>query len=78
MSQLHQLDNDTAHEIIQLPPNHCPYNPTELVWAEWKRHVVQKNKTFTMTVEEKLEHITKKSSGPPASSMHEAYYKNIM
>jgi hypothetical protein len=35
--------------------------------------VVQKNKTFTMTAEDKLEQITKKSSGPPASSMQRAY-----
>lgn len=49
--QFYELDilaSLMGHEVIRLPPYHCQYNPIELIWAQVKREVADKNKTFKM------------------------------
>lgn len=38
---------EAGHEVVRLPPYHCQYNPIELVWAQVKTYVAQRN-TFKM------------------------------
>lgn len=55
----HQLDEmafQMGHEVIQLPPNHCQYNPIELIWAQVKGEVASKNTTFKIVDVERLMH----------------------
>jgi transposase len=52
--ELDQLANERGHQVIRLPPYHCHYNPIEMVWAQVKREVAKKNKTFTMAEVERL------------------------
>jgi hypothetical protein len=47
--KIHELDqtaNQQGHQVIWLPPYHCQYNPTELIWTRVKREVADKNNTF--------------------------------
>ena len=41
--ELDQLASERGHEIICLPPYHCQYNPTELIWAKVKGEVAAEN-----------------------------------
>ena len=46
---LHDLDKHAAemgHEVVPLPPYHCQGSPFELIWAQVKGEVADKNKTF--------------------------------
>lgn len=36
-----------GHQVVRLPPFHCQYNPIELIWAQVKEEIAQKNKTFS-------------------------------
>jgi len=45
-----------CHEVIQLPPYHCQYNPIELIWAQVKNKVATKNNTFKLVDIKKLTH----------------------
>lgn len=57
--KLYEIDaiaNEHGHEVIRLPPYHCQYNPIELIWAQVKRHVAEKNNTFRLADVEKLMH----------------------
>lgn len=36
------------YEVILLPPDHCQYNPIELIWDQVKNQVATKYKTFKM------------------------------
>lgn len=44
--------------VIRLPPYHCQYNPTELIWAQIKKYVVTNNTTFKM---EDVKRLTKEA-----------------
>jgi len=35
-----------GHEVIRLPPYHCQYNPIELIWAQVKGEIANKNNSF--------------------------------
>lgn len=35
-----------GHDVIRLPPYHCQYKTTELIRAQIKKEVVEKNTTF--------------------------------
>jgi transposase len=52
--ELDQLANERGHHVIRLPPYHCHCNPIELVWAQVKREVAKKNKTFATAEVERL------------------------
>lgn len=34
------------HEVVRIPPSHCQYSIIELIWAQFKRSVTEKNSTF--------------------------------
>ena len=40
---------ENGHTVVRLPPYHCELNPIELMWAQVKGGVAQKNVTFTMS-----------------------------
>lgn len=40
--------------VLRLPPYHCELNPIELIWAQVKGYVAQKNTTFKMADIKKL------------------------
>jgi hypothetical protein len=42
--ELNQIANKQDHQVICLPPCHCHYNPTELIWMQVKREVAGRNK----------------------------------
>ena len=48
------LPNEMDNEVIRLPPYHCQYNPIELLWAQIKKGVANRNKTFKLKDVEKL------------------------
>jgi len=53
----YELDNlalQMGHEVVRLPPYHCQYNPIEMVWAQVKGEVAQKNTTFKIIDIKKL------------------------
>ena len=54
MYELDVLANEMGHEVIRLPPYHCQYNPIELLWAQIKKGVANRNKTFKLKDVEKL------------------------
>lgn len=62
----YELDNlaaEMGHEVIRLPPYHCQYNPIELIWAQIKREVADKNSTFKIRdvrklLEDAIKHVT--------------------
>ncbi|XP_046406949.1 uncharacterized protein LOC124171727 [Ischnura elegans] len=39
---------NAGHTVVRLPPFHCQYNPIEMVWAQVKRQVADRNTTFKM------------------------------
>nr|XP_022914665.1 uncharacterized protein LOC111425115 [Onthophagus taurus] len=34
--EIDELANEWGHKVLRLPPYHCQFNPTELVWAKCK------------------------------------------
>jgi hypothetical protein len=46
--ELDRIANERDHQIIQLQPYHCQYNPIQLIWAQAKREVADRNKTFKL------------------------------
>lgn len=52
--ELDELALQFGHQVVRLPPYHCQYNPIELVWAQVKREVAEKNKTFKLCDVERL------------------------
>lgn len=54
--ELDQLANEMGHTVVRLPPYHCQYNPIELIWAQVKRYVANKNTTFRLADIEQLAH----------------------
>ena len=49
---------ENGHKVIRLPPYHCVYNPIELIWAQIKGFVADKNFKHTMT---EVENLTKEA-----------------
>ncbi|CAK1603163.1 unnamed protein product [Parnassius mnemosyne] len=49
-----ELAKAVGVEVLRLPPYHCELNPIELVWADVKGYVAQKNTTFKMADVKKL------------------------
>ncbi|KAL4082875.1 hypothetical protein QTP88_029529 [Uroleucon formosanum] len=54
--KLDQLTHQMGHEVVRLPPYHCQYNPIELIWAQFKGRVAEKNSTFKIADVEALVH----------------------
>jgi transposase len=52
--ELDHIANERGHQVVQLPPYHCQYNPIELTWAQVKREVADRNKTFKLADVERL------------------------
>ena len=46
--KLDEIALQMGHEVVRLPPYHCQYNPIELIWAQVKGKVAEKNNTFKM------------------------------
>ena len=38
---------ENGHKVLRLPPYYCQYNPIELIWAQVKKFVADRN-TFKM------------------------------
>lgn len=43
-----ELAKEYGVTVLRLPPYHCELNPIELIWAQVKGFVAEKNKTFKM------------------------------
>ncbi|XP_050431110.1 uncharacterized protein LOC126839742 [Adelges cooleyi] len=54
--KLDELTFQMGHEVVRLPPYHCQYNPIELIWAQVKGRVAEKNCFFTIRDVEALVH----------------------
>jgi hypothetical protein len=54
--KLDELTHQMGHEVVRLPPYHCQYNPIELIWAQFKGRVAEKNSTFKIADVEALVH----------------------
>ncbi|VVC34101.1 Hypothetical protein CINCED_3A015520 [Cinara cedri] len=44
--KLDEIALQMGHEVLRIPLNHCQYNPIELIWAQVKGKVAEKNNTF--------------------------------
>jgi transposase len=53
-SKLEHLAKEREHQVISLPPYHCQYDPIELAWAQVKRKITKKEKTFNISTVERL------------------------
>jgi hypothetical protein len=54
--KLDELTYQMGHEVVRLPPYHCQYNPIELIWAQVKGRVAEKNSTFKIADVETIVH----------------------
>lgn len=54
--KLDQLTRQMGQEVVRLPPYHCQYNLIELIWAQFKERVAEKNSTFKIANVEALVH----------------------
>lgn len=54
--ELDEMALSMGHEVVRLPLHHCQYNPMELIWAQVKEKVAEKNATFKIADVEKLVH----------------------
>jgi transposase len=52
--ELDELAANKGHRVIRLPPYHCQFNAIELIWANVKGKVADRNKLFTVTEVERL------------------------
>ena len=41
--QIDTIAKDAGHKVVRLPPYHCQYNPIELIWAQVKKNIAEKN-----------------------------------
>lgn len=57
MYELDEIALQMGHEVIRLPPYHCQYNPIELIWAQVKGDIANKNNNFKIAEVEKLANI---------------------
>lgn len=60
-----KIASDHNHKVVRLPPYHCQYNPIELIWAQVKGYVANRN-TFKIAdlkplIQESLQHVTKEN-----------------
>ncbi|PSN44899.1 hypothetical protein C0J52_06180 [Blattella germanica] len=46
--ELDLIAQEKGHRVVRLPPYHCQYNPIELIWAQVKGYVAERNNTFKM------------------------------
>jgi len=46
--KLDEIAFQLGHEVVRLPPYHCQYNPIELIWAQVKGKIAEKNNIFKM------------------------------
>jgi transposase len=53
---LDQLTQQMGHEVVRFPPYHCQYNPIELILAQFKDRVAEKNSTFKIADVEAFNH----------------------
>ena len=58
-----ELAKEKGHEVIRLAPYSCDLNPIEMIWAQLKTYVRQRNRTGSMAairllVEEAVAHIS--------------------
>lgn len=44
-----EVAKQNGHRVLRLPPYHCHFNPIELIWAQVKGYVADKNRTFKMS-----------------------------
>lgn len=54
VDELDEMSRQLGHEVIRLPPNHCQYNPIELIWAQIKRGITERNIKFKIADVEKI------------------------
>ena len=57
------IAEENGFHVLRLPPYHCELNPIEMVWAQVKSYVKDKNTTFKvkdveLLTNEALEHVT--------------------
>lgn len=43
-----EMAKESGVTVLRLPPYHCELNPIELIWAQVKGYIAQKNTTFKM------------------------------
>ncbi|KAL4153109.1 hypothetical protein QTP88_000942 [Uroleucon formosanum] len=55
--ELDEIALQMGHEVIRLPPYHCQYNSIELIWAQVKGEIANKNNSFKITDVEDLANI---------------------
>ncbi len=46
--KLDEIAFQMGHEVVRLPTYHCQYNPIEMIWAQIKGEVAEKNHSFKM------------------------------
>lgn len=46
--EIDTIAEENGHRVLRLPPYHCQFNAIELVWAQVKAYVAEKNKSFTL------------------------------
>ncbi|KAF0724741.1 DDE 3 domain-containing protein [Aphis craccivora] len=44
--KLDEIALQMGHEVVRLTPYHCQYNPIEIIWAQVKGEVAEKNHSF--------------------------------
>ena len=64
--ELDSIAREKGHKVVRLPPYHCQYNPIELVWAQVKGYVAERNTTFKIADTERLVHEAIASVSPSA------------
>ena len=56
------IAKDAGHRVVRLPPYHCQYNPIELIWAQVKKNIADKNNyklaDLKILVKQSLEQVT--------------------
>lgn len=52
--EIDSLAENHGHKVIRLPPYHCHFNAIELIWAQIKTDVAERNKSFTLRDTERL------------------------
>nr|XP_042912462.1 uncharacterized protein LOC122272631 [Parasteatoda tepidariorum] len=46
-----ELLKEQGHDVLRLPPYHCDLNPIELIWADIKRYVRERNVAADMSLQ---------------------------